>query len=132
MIQDNLAFSSAGNQGISILKSTFYLSSGAIAYRATGADFNILTEDTFTSADGTGIGIQPYGTTSAVNSSQLSTVIGCVFRAMIALNPIVTGSAADAWEGWVFTGNHFWGASVSVLSGNAINFVNNEFINSKF
>jgi hypothetical protein len=37
MIQDNLAFSSAGNQGVLILKSTFYLSSGAIAYRATGA-----------------------------------------------------------------------------------------------
>ncbi|WP_213807731.1 hypothetical protein [Granulicella sp. dw_53] len=132
LIQDNLAFSSSGNQGISILKSNFYLSSGAVAYRTTGADFNILADDTFTSSDGTGVGIQPYGTTTAVNSSQVSTVTGCVFRAMVALNPLVTGIAADAWEGWVFTGNHFWASTVSVLSGNAINFLNNQFVNSNF
>lgn len=131
VIQDFQQFSSSGNVGVSLVDDTFNLDSGAIGWQTEGADFNHLFDDHFNSSDGTMIAIQPYanvpGSTPTVNSSQVTTVTGCTFVAGHALVPILLSAAADSWEGWMFSGNHFFAATVDVNHANSVNFTGNEF-----
>lgn len=132
IIKDNLNFSSGGNFGMSIINCTFQLNASSVAYQTTGADFNIITHNTFNSSDGTGIAIQPMGISNVgVDSSQVSTVTDNTFRTMIALLP-TSAVNNDAFEGWSFTGNHGFAAKFTVYRADNVNFINNEFVQPDF
>jgi hypothetical protein len=133
IIQENLIFISSTNLGLAVHGCHFQLgNAGAVAIALSADSGTIISDNVFdTGAEAAGTAIETIATEAhgdqTISTPMVATVSGNTFRYGVAFQQVKLASAADPAEGFLFTGNHFIGASVSA-SGNEINFIGNEFV----
>jgi hypothetical protein len=134
VIHDNLFFNSATNAGITVHACHFELSDAAAVGIALSGNSGIkITDNDFdTGSRLAGTAIETIADNvgaPTVRTPMVATVANNFFRYGIAFTQVSLHVGSDPAEGFIFTGNHFNGATVTA-SGTEISFVGNEFVGS--
>ncbi len=136
IIWDNLFFSSSTNMGITVHGCHFQLSNvGAIAIALSGDSGTIISDNIFdtgpslvrTAIETITDNVRPSPGVQYVRTPMIATVANNTFRYGVAFAQQMLVAEADPGEGFIFTGNHFIGATIT-LTGVEMNVVGNEFV----
>jgi hypothetical protein len=127
-IWEDQLYASNGNQGIEVDHCEFILTN-SIGIQIAGAYFNKISDNIFYNDAGS-TSIRCKAGTGFTTTAQVSTVSNNTFKFGTAINTSRVGGTTSAWEGWYFTGNHYFASKVVLHYGNSIRFTCDEFISA--